>query len=253
MPSLEADEADPVEVLRSDAGSRFVLICDHAGRALPRSLGSLGLSDDALSSHIAWDIGAAAMARRLSDELDAALVLQRYSRLVIDCNRPLSSQDSIVTRSGGVEIPGNLELAPADARERVRRVFQPYHERIRGLLDERAVRGQPSVLVALHSFTPELLGSSRPWHTGILYHRDERLARPLLELLRLEPALVVGENEPYAASDLTDFSIIEHGERRDLVHVEIEVRQDLIGDESGQRAWAERFARLLRSASEAFR
>lgn len=249
---LAPDEPDPFEVWRGGAGSCFVIICDHAGRELPRSLGSLGLSAEELSSHIAWDIGAAAVARRLADALDAELVLQRYSRLVIDCNRPLGAPDSIATRSGGVAIPGNRQVTRAQADERVRRVFEPYHARIHHTLNERHERGQRSVLVALHSFTPVLLGTARPWHAGVLYQRDARLARPLLELLRQEPALEVGDNQPYAASDLTDFSIIEHGERRGLAHVELEIRQDLIADEPGQTRWAERFARLLRSASGTF-
>jgi predicted N-formylglutamate amidohydrolase len=250
---LAPDEPAPFEVGRRSARSCFVVICDHAGRELPRSLGSLGVSAENLRSHIAWDIGAAAVARRLADMLDAELVLQRYSRLVIDCNRPLDAPDSIVGLSGGVAIPGNAPITRADAKERARQVFAPYHEQIRRTLDERDRRGQRSVLVALHSFTPELLGAARPWHAGVLYQRDARLARPLLELLRQEPSLEVGDNQPYAASDLTDFSIIEHGERRGRAHVEIEIRQDLIGDELGQRIWAERFARLLPSASATFR
>jgi predicted N-formylglutamate amidohydrolase len=250
---FETDEAGPFEVVRQGAGSCFVIVCDHAGRALPRSLGSLGLSATDLESHIAWDIGAAAVARRLADELDAELVLQRYSRLVIDCNRPLGAPDSIVAHSGGVAIRGNRGLTAADAEERVRSVFEPYHAQIRRTLDERSERGQRSVLVSLHSFTPELLGAARPWHAGVLYQRDTRMARPLLELLRQEPLLEVGDNQPYAASDATDFTINEHGERRGLAHVELEVRQDLIGDEPGQRLWAERLARLLRTVSETFR
>jgi predicted N-formylglutamate amidohydrolase len=250
---LAPDEADPVEIRRQGASSCFVFVCDHAGHQLPRSLGSLGLSTEELVSHIAWDIGAAALARRLADELDAELVLQRYSRLVIDCNRPLEAPDSIVAESGGVAIPGNRRVTRAQAEERAHRVFEPYHAQIRRTLNERDARGQRSVLVALHSFTPELLGTARPWHAGILYQRDARLARPLLELLRQDPALQVGDNQPYAASDLTDFTINEHGGRRGLLHVEIELRQDLIGDEPGQRLWAGRFARVLRSASETFR
>jgi predicted N-formylglutamate amidohydrolase len=250
---LAPDEPAPFEVWRRSARSCFVVICDHAGRELPRSLGSLGVSAEELSSHIAWDIGVAAVARRLADALDAELIMQRYSRLVIDCNRPLDAPDSIVSLSGGVAIPGNRRVTPAEAEERARRVFEPYHQQIRRTLDDRERRGQRSVLVALHSFTPELLGTARPWHAGVLYQRDARLARPLLELLRQEPLLEVGDNQPYAASDLTDFSIIEHGERRGLPHVEIEIRQDLIGDEPGQQLWAERFTRLLRSASETFR
>jgi predicted N-formylglutamate amidohydrolase len=249
---LEADEPAPVEVVGGGGRSPFLLVCDHAGRLLPRALGTLGLSPQALQSHIAWDIGAAGVARRLSALLDAELVLQRYSRLAIDCNRPLSAADSIAEQSGGVAIAGNRGLTREQAAARANALFEPYHAQVRGLLDARAARQEPAWLVSVHSFTPELLGAVRPWHTGVLYHRDTRLARPMLELLRLEAELVVGDNEPYAASELGDFSIIEHGERRGLPYVELEIRQDLIGDEDGQAAWAARFARLLTIASGTF-
>ena len=253
MALLQEDEASPVHVRRADGGSDFVIICDHAGRAIPRALGSLGVSDEVLATHIAWDIGAAAVAEHLADRLDAELIVQRYSRLVIDCNRPLDAPDSIVLQSGGVPIPGNQGLNRAAAEERARTIFVPYHARIRGRLDERRRRGRRSILVAMHSFTPALLGDVRPWHAGILYLHDARLARPMLEGLRAEPGLCVGDNQPYAAGETTDYSIVEHGERRDLAHVELEVRQDLIGDEAGQRAWAERLAgHLQRGAATIF-
>jgi predicted N-formylglutamate amidohydrolase len=172
---------------------------------------------------------------------------------VIDCNRPLAAPDSIATTSGGHDVPGNRELDASQARARRESVFEPYHAAIVGSLAARAARGQPALLVTVHSFTPVLGGVARPWHTGVLYHRDTRLARPLLELLRSEPELVVGDNQPYAASEHSDYAIIEHGERRGLPYVELEIRQDLIRDAAGQIAWAERFARLLPEASATFR
>jgi predicted N-formylglutamate amidohydrolase len=242
---LGPDEPSPVEIVRPDAAGRFVLVCDHAGRALPSSLGTLGLSPEDLHAHIAWDIGAAGVARYVSAALDATLFLQRYSRLVIDCNRPLGAPDSIPTKSGGVVIPGNAQLSEAQARERVRAIFSPYHEAIAGALHGRP----PYLFVSVHSFTPELYGVRRPYHAGVLYERDARLAVPLLELLRREPGLVVGDNAPYAASSATDYAIIEYGERRGAPYVELEVRQDLVADDAGQRSWGERFARLLLAAS----
>ncbi|HWA73574.1 MAG TPA: N-formylglutamate amidohydrolase [Polyangiaceae bacterium] len=252
LPLLQSDEPPPLERLGADARSPFVLVCDHAGRRLPRSLGSLGLSEADLAAHIAWDIGAAGLARRLADALDASLFLQRYSRLVIDCNRPLSAPDSIAQKSGGVPIPGNQGLSLAAAEERARSIFWPYHQAIRAELDARQARGEGFVLVSVHSFTPVLYGTARPFHTGILYEKDTRLAHPLLELLRREPGLVVGDNEPYRASAATDYAIIEYGERRAQPYVEIEVRQDLISDAAGESEWAERFARLLRRVTAAF-
>jgi len=242
---LAPDDVAPLDVQGRDGRSPFFIVCDHAGRLIPLSLGSLGLSEDQLASHIAWDVGAAGVARRLGTALGAHTVLQRYSRLVIDCNRPLDAHDSILPRSERTRIPGNQNVDPGAAEERARAIFHPYHEEIRRALDRREAMGLPTVVVAMHSFTPVFMDVARPWHFGVLYNRDARVARPLLEALRDEGDLVVGENEPYAAGDLTDYSIVQHGERRGLPHVEIEIRQDLIADGRGQDAWAERLSRLL--------
>jgi predicted N-formylglutamate amidohydrolase len=245
---LEPDEPSPVELVGEDRSGPFVILCDHASRRLPRALGTLGLTQSELQTHIAWDIGAAGVARQLAQLLDAPLFLQSYSRLVIDCNRPLSAPDSIPTTSGGISIPGNERVTPAQAEARAQAIFGPYHSRISALLATRP----RYFLVTLHSFTPELYGERRPFHAGVLYERDTRLAAPLLSLLRGEPGLVVGDNEPYRASAATDYAIIEHGERRRAPYVELEVRQDLVADAAGQTLWAERFARLLRIASGTF-
>jgi predicted N-formylglutamate amidohydrolase len=248
---LEADEPDAVEVVASGASSPFLLTCDHAGRRIPRALGTLGLSAAELDTHIAWDIGAAGLSRKLAAALDAFLILQRYSRLVIDCNRPLDAPSSIATVSERTEVPGNRALSPADAELRARSIFHPYHQRIVAELERRARAAQPTVLVTMHSFTPVFMDDARAWHAGVLYQRDARLARPLLALLGAEPGLLVGDNQPYAVSDATDYAIVEYGERRALLHVEIEVRQDLIADESGQTEWAERLGRVLPEALDA--
>ncbi len=178
-------------------------------------------------------------------------MLQRYSRLVIDCNRPLDAADSIAPRSERTVIPGNQDVGAGAAEERARAIFHPYHDDIRSALDQRQAMGRPTVLVAMHSFTPVFLDEARPWHVGVLYNRDARVARPLLRALRDEGDLVVGDNEPYAVSDATDYSIVNHGERRGLPHVELEIRQDLIATAQGQDAWAERLARLLPAAIQA--
>jgi len=239
------DEVGPLDVQRRDGPSPFFIVCDHAGRLIPRSLGSLGLSDRDLATHISWDIGAAGVAQRLGAILDAHTVLQRYSRLVIDCNRPLGAADSIATRSERTVIPGNDNIAATAADERARAFFHPYHDDITAALNQRQAIGRPTVLVAMHSFTPVFLDVPRPWHVGVLYNRDARLARPLLRALRDEGDLVVGDNQPYAVSDATDYSVVHHGERRGLPHVELEIRQDLIATAQGQDAWAARLARLL--------
>ena len=246
---LSDDDLAPFGVENLEGGSPFLVICDHAGRLLPRSLGTLGLSDDQLASHIAWDIGARGVASRLAAALDGCLISQRYSRLVIDCNRPLTAADSIATQSEQTLIPGNRALSASAAEARAREVFAPYHDEIRGVLTRRERKGRPTVLVSVHSFTPVFLGVARPWHVGVLYNRDARVAEPLLRGLRSEGDLVVGDNEPYAVTDLSDYSIVHHGERRGIPHVELEIRQDLLIDDAGQIAWAERLARLLVAAT----
>lgn len=242
---LSADEASPVWTQRLDCASPFVLIGDHAGCAVPRRLASLGLPEAELRRHIGWDLGSAEVALRLSAMLKAPLIMQRYSRLVIDCNRPPHSPDSIVTVSDGTAIPGNASVKDADAGQREAEIFQPYHAAIRSLLDARKQQRVSTALVAIHSFTPIWEGRRRPWQVGVLYNRDSRLAMALGKALEGEGGLNVGYNEPYDVSDETDYSIPEHGERRGLPHVELEIRHDLIADAAGQQQWATRLARLL--------
>ncbi len=246
-PARLLDDGEPpsFEVERRDGASPFVIICDHAGRRLPGALGSLGLSPEDLDRHIAWDIGARGVALGLAAELDAFVVCQRYSRLVIDCNRELGHPDSIAASSERTPIPGNQQIAPAQAAARAREIFEPYHEQIRGELDRRQAAHRPAILIAVHSFTPVFLEVARPWDAGVLFNRDARIAEPLLRLLRADGDLVVGCNEPYAVTDTSDYSVNHHGAARELPHVEIEIRQDLIAGETGQLAWARRLARLL--------
>jgi predicted N-formylglutamate amidohydrolase len=246
---LAEDEPGPFEVVEAGATSAYVITCDHASRRIPRALGSLGLPDAELERHIAWDIGAAALSRKLARALDGWLILQNYSRLVIDCNRALDRPDSIAKSSENTGIPGNRQVSPEDARRRATEIFEPYHACIRGELDRRAALGCSSTLLFVHSFTPRFRDVSRPWHAGVLHLSDARLAAPVLRALRAEPGLTVGENEPYAASELTDYGLVEHAEKRGLPYVELEVRQDLIADERGVDEWAERLERVLRSAA----
>lgn len=248
---LGADEPVPFEVVNAEGRSPFVIACDHAGRRLPRALGDLGLSAAELQRHIAWDIGAGEVARRLGAALDALVITQTYSRLVIDCNRRIAAVDSIATCSERTIIPGNQSLDSALAERRAREIFHPYHDQIRAELDRRQEARRASLFVAVHSFTPVFMDVARQWHAGVLYIRDGRLALPLLELLRSEPGLEVGCNEPYQADELFDFSIVQHGERRDIPYVELEIRQDLIADAAGQEEWARRLARLLPIAGAA--
>lgn len=245
---LDADEASPVIALNRHGGSPFVIVVDHAGRSLPRRLGDLGLPAAELQRHIAWDIGAFEVAQRMSAALDAALVAQHYSRLAIDCNRDPGVATSIATVGEYVEIPGNRGLSQAEAAARRAEIFDPYHQHIRELLDERLAAGRPTILVAQHSMTNVFKGERREMHAAVLYNRDRRFAGLVLDALRGEPGLVIGDNEPYFVSDESDFTIPRHGEARGLPHVEIEIRQDLIGDAAGQDEWAQRLTRVLQQA-----
>jgi predicted N-formylglutamate amidohydrolase len=248
---LADDEPPAVTTLHEHGASPFLLACDHAGNRLPRRLGDLGVSPAELQRHIAWDIGAAGVTRFMAEQLDAFAILQSYSRLVIDCNRSPAVASSIVETSEYTAVPGNHDLTQSAREMRVAEIFRPYHDRIHSELDRRQDNGIPTALIAVHSFTPVFKGNVRPWHAGLLYNRDARLAKPLMAFLSKDLDLVVGDNEPYAVSDESDYTIPVHGERRGLPHIEFEVRQDLIADEAGQRLWAERLSAALLYAWQA--
>ncbi|SFJ06314.1 N-formylglutamate amidohydrolase [Bradyrhizobium sp. Gha] len=242
---LGEGDIPPVHEVNAEGTSPFLLTSDHYGRILPRALGDLGISESELSRHIGWDIGIAGVAERMANMLNAHLIAQRYSRLVIDCNRPPGVASSIPVMSETTAIPRNEGISESERAARRREIFDPYHHRIGAVIDSRLRDERPTVLVSLHSFTPHYAGVARPWHIGALYNRDTVLPKLLLQHLRSEGDLVVGDNEPYAASDLTDYTIPVHGEARGLLNTGIEIRQDLIADQSGQQRWAERLARIF--------
>jgi predicted N-formylglutamate amidohydrolase len=246
QPRLIGEEnVPPLHQYNASGRSPFLLTADHYGRLIPPDLGDLGLPERELTRHIAWDIGIAGVAERLATLLDAHLIAQRYSRLVIDCNRPPGAASSIPVLSEATTIPGNEGLSHDAAEARRREIFDPYHHGIDAVISRRLHAHRPTVLVSLHSFTPVYAGIARPWHIGALYHRDRTLPPLLIKALRAEPDLVVGDNEPYAASDQTDYTIPVHGEARGLMNTGIEIRQDLIEDQAGQQQWAERLARAF--------
>lgn len=248
---LAEDEPAPFVVFDAAPDSPYVLTADHAGRRIPRALGSLGLSEVELATHIAWDIGVAEVSRLVAEELGAFLILQTYSRLVIDCNRAPEVPSSIVELSENTHIPGNVEVSPEQRERRVREIFEPYHARIEAELARREQVGRRAVLIAMHSFTPRFRGVDRPWEVGILYNRDARLAQRLFEPLRRE-GLTVGDNQPYFVNDETDYGIPRYGEQRGNVHVEFEMRQDLISDPVGQVRMSAILCRAFREAAAPF-
>ena len=241
----------PVEVVRPAGTSPFFLTCEHAGRTFPARLGTLGLARPDLVRHIAWDIGAAAVARGLCARLDATLVLQRYSRLVVDCNRAPDAADFVVEVSEDTVVPGNRGLDEAAIDARATEIFHPYHDRIHHLLEARIAAGRLTVVVSVHTCTPVYLGVHRPWHIGVMYEHDDRLAREMLAVLREEgeeAGLEVGDNQPYFMTSDKDYSMPRHGQGRGILHVGFEIRQDLVESEPGQREWAQRMDRVLRES-----
>ena len=246
------DEPSPVVAANLESRSEFVIIVDHGGRLIPRRLGDLGLPDRELGRHIAWDIGAQAVAESLAAKLEAPMIAQAYSRLVIDCNRDPEVASSIPPVSEYTEIPGNASLTAEEVAARRREIFDPYHGAIGMLLDRRRDQGLRTILVAQHSMTDLYKGERREMHAAILYNRDPRFAVLLRDILLQEEGLIVADNQPYFLSDLTDYSIPHHGERRGLPHVEIEIRQDLISSPAGQREWGARLALALRRAADQF-
>jgi predicted N-formylglutamate amidohydrolase len=247
-PLLDLDEPAPVVIERADSRSPLVFVADHAGRRLPRRVGDLGLAAADLERHIAYDIGILPVAQALARAFEAPLVAQTYSRLVVDCNRPLHVAQSIPEISELTAIPGNLDLEDAARQARVEAIFRPYHGAIEALLEARSKLGLRTVLIAMHSFTSVFKGIARPWLIGLLYNRDARLARLLLELLNRDSAPYVGDRLPYVVHDESDYTLPVHGERRGLAHVGIEIRQDLISEPAGQREWAGWLEGMLRQA-----
>lgn len=232
MPLIDADEDEPVIVYNKGAGASFLLVCDHAGRAVPRVLGDLGLPPDAFERHIAWDIGAWDLTRRLADDLGATALAQRYSRLVIDCNRDPERADAIPEVSDGVPVPANVGLAPEARASRVAAVHAPYHAAIAAELDARAARGVPTLLVSMHSFTPSMGGVDRPWRFGVLHAGNSPASTAALALLADETGWLTGDNQPYRMDEI-DHTAPRHATARGLDYLELEVRQDLIADAAG--------------------
>jgi predicted N-formylglutamate amidohydrolase len=241
---LGPDEPPAVELVNAEGSGNAVLVCDHASNRVPRRLGTLGLDAAALDDHIAWDPGAAEVARRLSAHLDAPLVLSGYSRLVIDCNRPLGNAQSIAQQSAGVPVPGNRALSAADRAVRIDALFRPYHGAIARLLERRSHRA--SLLLSIHSFTPVLDGRARPWQVGVSYWRDPRLAALLRGELSQGTESAVGYNQPYPIDEAIDYTVPVHGEGRGLPSVMIEIRQDGIRGLAAAAAWATRLAQAYR-------
>lgn len=240
---------DPAFALFNAAGSSgLLLLCEHASNHIPAHYHGLGLDHEQLQRHIAWDIGALAVAKALSSALDATLLHATCSRLLLDLNRPLDADDSIAARSEATAIPGNLDLDPGERARRAAAIYHPFHDAVTQLIDARLACGQPTALLSIHSFTPSYHGVARPWHVGVLAEHDRCLADALLRAFHADPDLCVGDNQPYAPIDGVYHSMDRHGQQRGLACAMIELRNDLIAHTTTQRAWADRLCAALMPA-----
>lgn len=237
-------DEDSYEIVPGDPSAGLVLVVDHASNRVPPDLDDLGLPKPEFARHIAYDIGAEALARALARRLGVPAVLSRFSRLVIDPNRDDDDPTLVMRLSDGAVVPGNARIDAAGVEARLARFWRPYDRAIRRTIDAGFAAGRAPMLLSIHSFTPVWRGWPRPWHCGVLWDADPRLAQFLLERLRADPGSTVGDNEPYDGA-LQGDTMYRHGTRRGLAHALLEVRQDLIADGGGVWAWCERLTPIL--------
>lgn len=246
MSLLSPADPPPVTVENPAGRAPLLILADHARPTIPERLGDLGVCAAGRSRHIAYDIGIEGVARTLAEQLDAPLVLAGFSRLVVDLNRRPGDEDCMPPVSDGTPVPGNRDLSPAARAARITEIHSPYHARIAGLLDGMRGGGAVPVVISMHSFTPVFAGFVRPWHIGVLWNRDQRLAAPVLEALRRAGDLCVGDNQPYSGRDGHGYTLPRHAEASGLPHLLFEIRQDLIDHPGRQHGWGQRLAGLLR-------
>lgn len=247
-PLLDMDEPPAYGVINPDGVSDVLLLCEHALARVPRRLGHLGLPREERLRHIGWDIGALALALDLSERLDAALFHTNYSRLVVDCNRPLDNLSLMPEISEATPVPGNRDLAGAERQQRLDTLFHPFQNAVARRLDRRQAEGRRTFVVGVHSYTPVFKGVPRPWQVGVLYAGAKDFAQRLMAALEQDNTLVVGDNEPYRI-DHDDYTVPVHGDARGLPSLLIEVRHDLISTQKGIREWGERLGRCLCQAA----
>ncbi|MGI9436080.1 MAG: N-formylglutamate amidohydrolase [Geminicoccaceae bacterium] len=247
--SLLCPEDGPAyEIINDDGTADLLLVCEHASNRMPKTLGTLGLDVDTLNSHIAWDPGAEAVARLLANRLDASLVLQRFSRLVYDCNRPPSAESAMPARSEIFDVPGNQQLSASERLARTLAIYAPFHRAVERQFDHRCTQGGYPALITVHSFTPVFHGQRRTVELGLLHDTDARLATLMLDLGQGQSSLETRLNEPYAPSDGVTHTLRRHAIARGLPNVMIEIRNDLISNPKGQTDVADSLARTIEAA-----
>ena len=242
---LTPEDPAPYITFNTNGAEPLLLLCDHASNAVPRRLAGLGLLERDLNRHIAHDIGAAGITRHLAKRFDAPAILAGYSRLVIDCNRTLDHETSIIPESDATVIPGNARLGDGERRARAAACFWPYHRQIARTLESFDRRGVVPALIAVHSFTPVLLGNRRPWQIGVLWNEDDRIAAPLIEALRARTDYEIGDNEPYSGKTHTGFTMAEHAIAAGRPCVMLEIREDLVPDAESEERVGELLALCL--------
>jgi predicted N-formylglutamate amidohydrolase len=247
--NLESLEAVVPLILRPQGQGPILFVCDHASNAIPALHGNLGLSEDQRADHIAWDPGAAGLTQGLSDALDCPAILAQASRLLIDCNRHPDAIDAIAAISEATPIPGNTDLTQAQIAARIAAYHTPFHTAI----EQTCARLGPQIraMVALHSYVPVFHGQQRPWHLGLVYSADRRMADAVKAGLSVDPALVIGDNEPYSGQDRFYYTLNRHAQAHGLPCLMIEMRNDLIKNASDQAAWAKILAPMLNTALDA--
>jgi predicted N-formylglutamate amidohydrolase len=248
---LSSLDIKPVSIVTASSESLYVVVCDHAGYQVPLSLKGLGIAESDLKRHIGWDIGALGVAKKLSEMLEASLIWQNYSRLVVDCNRVLDHPGLVASESEATIISGNKNVSPANLNSRIAEIYEPYHNAIKGMLDSRRLRGVPTILVSVHSFTPIFFGRKRMCELGILHGTDSRYADAVLESTKTRLEFSVMANEPYRI-DQKDCTIPMHALARGIPHVLLEIRQDLIANGAQQESWGTSLAVILEDATSSF-
>ena len=247
IPLIDAGDPAPVSIINPEGKGRVLLTGDHVSNAIPAAMNNLGLAQEVMQQHVAYDIGSDRLIRHLSQHLDAPAVLAGYSRLIVDLNRSLEDPTAIPEISDGISIPGNQGLSRSEKAQRVRTFYTPYRVAIDRMLNQFRARGITPALISIHSFTPEMAGVWRPWHVGLLWDKDSRIPVPLLKRLRACPEeFNVGDNQPYSGKHPADYTIDHHAEANGLLHVSIEVRQDLVDSEEGAERWADILDQSLR-------
>lgn len=245
---LSDADGDPVAIDNPQGRGDILLVCEHASRLLPAAFGTMGLSEEALASHIAWDPGALAVSKLMARRLDAVLIHQRFSRLLYDCNRPPDSPGAIREVSEIYRIPANENLSDGEKAARAEAFYFPFQNRIADEIAARTARGQATVLVTVHSFTPVYFGKQRAVEIGILHDADSRLADRMLNAAADARLYRIERNEPYGPSDGVTHTLLLHAAPGGLLNVMIEIRNDLIADEAGQGVAADFLSGLLTEA-----